>query len=349
MRNRSIVVSVSLLLGLGLAACVEDGPGTPEGAAGNATAGTAPVGGSTANGGSAAGVAGSTAGSVSGGAAGASGSANLGGGAGANMGGASGGSAGSAGSGGSAGTGGSAGSGGSGGGAAYNPCPTNGDACSIMPLGDSITDGCCGENTLSQGAAYRLELFRLSLTNNKKLTFVGSHSSGPNMVDNVAFPKKQEGHSGWTIADGAGRDGLQDQVAGWLKATPPHIITLMIGTNDIGTNNDLPNAAQRLGVLIDTIVQTTPNALLVVAQIVPTQSDNDNTKVKAFNAGIPAVVKARADAGKHVVLVDMYGAYTKNADYKTKYLANGLHPSDVGYGVMANVWWEAIGNLLPAK
>jgi hypothetical protein len=101
-----------------------------------------------------------------------------------------------------------------------------------MPLGDPITDGCCGENTTSMGGSYRVELFRLSLTHNKKLTFVGSHQSGPNTVDNVTFPKSQEGHSGWTIADGGGRSGLQTPIAGWLEATPPHIVTLMIGTNE---------------------------------------------------------------------------------------------------------------------
>ena len=53
--------------------------------------------------------------------------------------------------------------------------------------------------------------------------------------------------------------------------------------------------------------------------------------------------------GKHIVLVDMYDAFTKNPAFKTKLLANSLHPSDAGYSVMANVWWDAIGQLLPAK
>jgi lysophospholipase L1-like esterase len=339
MRSTSLVTAVSLFLGL--AACGVEAPTAPAAASAAGAAGASAGG--TTSGGSATATAGS-AGATSAGAAGASGG-TLAGSAGTSAG--SGGANG--GSGGSGGTAGAAGAAGAGGSAPYNPCPSNGDACRIMPLGDSITDGCCGENTLSQGASYRLELFRLSLTKSKKLTFVGSHSSGPNTVDNVAFPKKQEGHSGWTIADGGGRDGLQDEVAGWLKATPPDIVTLMIGTNDIGTNNDLPNAPQRLGVLLDTIVQSTPNALVVVAQIVPTQSDSDNAKVQAFNAGLPAIVQARAAAGEHVILVDMYGAYTKNADYKKAYLANGLHPSDAGYAVMGTVWWDAIGNLLPAK
>ena len=67
------------------------------------------------------------------------------------------------------------------------------------------------------------------------------------------------------------------------------------------------------------------------------------------NAALPAVVKTFTDAGKHVTLVDMYGAYTKNPSYKTALLANDLHPTDAGYAVLANTWWDAIGALLPAK
>jgi lysophospholipase L1-like esterase len=230
--------------------------------------------------------------------------------------------------------------------ATYEPCPTNGDACRIMPLGDSITDGCCGENAISMGGSYRVELFRLARVNHKKITFVGSHESGPATADGAPFPKAQEGHPGWTIADGGGRSGLQTPVAGWLAATPPHVVLLMIGTNDVDISYDLPNAPARLGTLLDTIFTKAPTALVVLAQIVPTQKDDENQRVRAFNAALPALVAARAAAGKHVTLVDMYGAFTKDAAFKTKLLANALHPSDAGYAAMAQVWWAAIGEVL---
>lgn len=230
--------------------------------------------------------------------------------------------------------------------AEYNPCPTNGDPCRIMPLGDSITDG-AGSST---GASYRLELFRLALKNNKKIVFVGSHTSGPDMVDNQPFPKYQEGHSGWTIDDGGGRSGLYPKIQGWLAtampSAPPHIVTLMIGTNDVDIQLDLPNAMNRLGLLVDRIIMNAPNALIVVAQIVPTTDDGENGRVQSYNGGIPALVKMRADAGKHVTMVDMYGAFTKNASYKTEYMNDKLHPKDPGYVVMANTWYDKIGGLL---
>lgn len=332
----------SLVVGLGfgvLGACSSDegDPAVP-GTAGSA--GQAQSGSSSGGQVSSAGSGGSSAGTPANGGSGGSTA-----GAGGSGGGATAGSGGLGGSGGSGGSAGSAGAAGSAGMPAYNPCPTNGDPCSVMPLGDSITDGAGS----SHGGSYRVELFRLSLMNNKKLTFVGSHESGPTMVDNVMFPKKQEGHSGWTIDDGGGRTGLYPKMQEWLTKTPPHIVTLMIGTNDVDISLDLANAPMRLGLLLDRIIQYAPNALIVVAQMVPTTDDTENQRVMTYNNAIPGLVKSRADAGKHVTMVDMYGGFTKNANYKTEYMTDKLHPKDAGYVAMANIWWASVGPFLPAK
>ena len=72
------------------------------------------------------------------------------------------GGAGTAGSGGTGGSGDAGGNGGAGGSAAYNPCPTNGDACRVMPLA-TPSPMAAAANALSMWADYRLELFQLSL------------------------------------------------------------------------------------------------------------------------------------------------------------------------------------------
>jgi lysophospholipase L1-like esterase len=345
--SRLLTLVSSLAFGLlgTLAACSDSespGPMSAAGSAGQPQAGTSGSASAGAAGSSGANTAGNTSGGSSGASAGGSGGAAGSTGAAGSAGAA--GSGGAAGGGGSGGSAGSAGSGGSGGQAPYNPCPTNGDPCRVLPLGDSITHLGGQED-----GAYRVDLFKLSLSNNKKLTFVGSHESGPQMVDGVSFPRHHEGHSGWTIADGGGRDGLYDQIQGWLMTTPPDIVALMIGTNDTDLQLDLPNAPMRLGLLLDRIAMYAPNALTVVAQIVPSTDDALNQRIQAYNAAIPALVKARADAGKHVIMVDMYTAFTTNPNYKTAYMGDKLHPKAEGLVVMANTWWAAIGALLPPK
>jgi len=167
------------------------------------------------------------------------------------------------------------------------------------------------------------------------------------MLDGLPFPRDNEGHSGWLI-DGTPSNSLYPNIVAWMRADTPHIITLMIGTNDVNRSVDLPNAPKRLGLLMDRITETDPKVLLVVAQIIPSLDDALNARIRTFNADIPALVQTRRAAGKHVIMVDMYGAFTKNSDFKTAYFPAGniLHPSVAGYVVMSDTWYAAIGTLL---
>jgi lysophospholipase L1-like esterase len=216
-----------------------------------------------------------------------------------------------------------------------------------MPLGDSITLG-----SHSSGGGYRVELFRQSLMASQKITFVGRQSNGPDTVTvngtATTFPKGHEGYSGDTIDtnQATNNNGISATVDAALTAGKPHIVLLMIGTNDVNKNIDLANAPKRLGNLLDQITTMAPNALLVVAKITPTKDDAGNSKVQTYNNAIPGVVQMRASAGKHIVMVDMYAAITANASYKTAWLDDNLHPNDAGYVVMGQTWYAGIKSYL---
>jgi lysophospholipase L1-like esterase len=250
-----------------------------------------------------------------------------------------GGSAGSGGMGGG-GRGGSTGTGGAGSGGtmAFNPCPAAGTACAIMPLGDSITEGCC---TAPMGG-YRIEMFHQALTNKKNITFVGTLSNGPNTVDNQTFPKRHEGHGGYTISQIA---GLADNA---ISSSRPHIVLLKIGTNDINGNMDVANAPNRLASLIDQITKDAPSALLVVSTIIPTTNDGTNQRVQTYNAAIKGKVDSAAAAGKHVIYIDNYTPFAQTANWKTALMADGLHPNSAGYVVLGQSFYKLISALLPA-
>jgi|GEM_PF-2863429 len=116
----------------------------------------------------------------------------------------------------------------------------------------------------------------------------------------------------------------------------------MIGTNDVSGNVDVAAAPARLGKLIDDITTRAPNALLVVATIIPIANDGTNPKVQTYNAALPALVSARTAAGKHVVLLDNYAAFTKDPSYRTKLMSDYLHPNDAGCVVLGRAMFEAI-------
>jgi lysophospholipase L1-like esterase len=285
------------------------------GAGGTPSAGTSGGAGVAGNAGGNAGSAGeSTAGNA--GAGGASAGASGAGGAAAGMSGSSG--AGGA----SAGT---AGSAGSGGGPAFQPCPMSG-ACIVLPFGDSITDG------FGTPGGYRMELFSLARDDDHEITYVGSLQNGPAMVDGVTFPSRHEGHSGWKI------NQLLDLVPSPGFNTIPHIVLLMIGTNDVIQNDNLGQAPARLETLLDEVIMTAPDALVVVAKITPMNSSD--AQIRAYNDAIPGIVAERVTAGKHLIIVDQYTGFPMNE------LADGIHPNPAGYTRMAGVWYTAIAPYL---
>jgi lysophospholipase L1-like esterase len=214
-----------------------------------------------------------------------------------------------------------------------------------MPLGDSITEG---YDSSPPGGGYRVELFRQTVTNSQLVTFVGSLMNGPDTVSGKTFPKSHEGHDGYTIDDGSGHSGIYPLVAQSLTNNRPNIVLLMIGTNDVNGNVDLANAPTRLGLLLDRITSTSPDALVVVAKIVPTMTDGTNTRVGTYNDAIPGLLAQRTAMGKHIVVIDMYSAFTSNTNYKTAWMADNLHPNDAGYVILGQTWYAAIRDLLPA-
>lgn len=321
-------------------------------ATGGGASGTGPSGGTAAGvasggtlGGSGAATAGSSAGNAAGAAGlvdGIAGSAGAGGNA-AAAGLAGTGRAGASGASGGAGRGGATGTAGTGGAAgAFDPCPANGDPCKILPLGDSITDG------FNIPGGYRIPLFRKALMAGKKLTFVGSSANGPQTVDGTAFPRNHEGHSGYTIdnAPAINRSGISPLTNAALTTHTPHVVLLMIGTNDVNNNNELATAPARLGALMDRILAARPQSLLVVSAIVPTRLPAVNIRVAAYNAAIAGLVSERAARGAHIVSIDAESAFEANANYSSQLLADDLHPNAAGYAVIADTWYTAIGSYL---
>ncbi len=210
----------------------------------------------------------------------------------------------------------------------YNPCPTNGSPCKILPFGDSITEGAKS----SDAAGYRSQLFKLIVAAKQKVTFTGSQASGPAQVSGQPFPRMHEGHSGWTISQ------ITALVPSPALDGKPNIVLLHIGTNDIGSRN--PAAmAMRLDALVEKIAQGAPDALIVLAQITTARTDNDIRD--AYNAMMPAMVQSHAAKGQHIIGVDQNKIPTGGLS------SDGVHPDDQGYAYMAGVWYAAIKDLLP--
>src|SRR5215208_7092891 len=97
-------------------------------------------------------------------------------------------------------------------------CPAGDGPIRIMPLGDSLTDG------FNVPGGYRIELWSRLAAEGLCIDFVGSLANGPSTLPD----RDHEGHSGWRI------DQVSDAVVPWLQRSRPHVVLLLIGTNDVG-------------------------------------------------------------------------------------------------------------------
>jgi hypothetical protein len=234
--------------------------------------------------------------------------------------------------GGGAGRGGASGGNSGGGASGYNPCPTNGDPCRILPVGDSITFG------INQEGSYRIELFHKALQAMQKITYTGTLQNGPQTVDNMPFPRRYEATSGITI------NGISTQITNNKTLNmPSDIIIVHIGTNDMYMNTSTANptdAPANLGKLLDKLIAGMPNALIVVAKIIPLQSGA--SAVTTYNNAIPGVVQTRVAAGAHIIVVDLNTGFPAG-----DISSDSVHPNSMGYAWMGDKLYDAIGALFP--
>jgi lysophospholipase L1-like esterase len=186
-----------------------------------------------------------------------------------------------------------------------------------MPLGNSITWGW----ESSDGNGYRLGLQELLSGNT--VQYIGSQRSG-NMTDNY-----NEGHPG----------ALIDEIATYANLSlweMPNIVLVMAGTNDMNTDLNVSTAPERLGSLIDEIVDVCSDTAVLVAQLIPSITSSTDARIKTFNAALPGIVASRTNAGKKVMEVNMDDYFGE------KDLQDDLHPSDEGYLKMAAAWYDGI-------
>jgi lysophospholipase L1-like esterase len=191
-----------------------------------------------------------------------------------------------------------------------------------MPIGDSLTDG------FNVPGSYRIDLWSRLAADGLCIDFVGSLSNGPTTLPD----KNHEGHSGWRI------DQIADAIGPWLTRGRPHVVLLLIGTNDVAQDYALDTAPGRLSALIDRILTALPESRLIVASIPRTSDTVLTRRVEAYNAGLAAVV---ASKGARVSYVDAFGAI-EASDLDP----DGIHLTRVAYVKLAAAWHSAIRALV---
>jgi len=226
----------------------------------------------------------------------------------------------------------------------------------IMPLGDSITagytDNPAWEHPFEFG--YRSGLHKRLEAAGHSFVFVGASpepfcgKSGDPTRGGSASPShdlrkwNQDGHrgyGGWKIPE------IRAKVARWIKEDRPDLILLMAGINGIGLNSP-----RQLDELLGTIFKTDPEVGMLLAQITPLATYNND--LHAFNHFIRNVlVSFYGERGFRIGTVDLYTPYLTDPDDPLSIdpgcFSNGKnHPTNAMYDQIAERWFQAIETFL---
>jgi serralysin len=203
----------------------------------------------------------------------------------------------------------------------------------IMPLGDSITAGTLGT------VGYREKLYRDLINSGFKVDFVGSQSAGS------GFDADHEGY-GWQTASFFNSQ-LNGPAGYLLNANPPDIILYHIGTNDLGRSN-VASYALAANETLRIIYEYDPDITVILAKIILTIDSDRNTRAHSYNLLLEEYAQYWSDNGYSIIVVDMENALIP-ALYPAGDLADMAHPTTTGYEKMADVWYEALDELLSAS
>ena len=195
-------------------------------------------------------------------------------------------------------------------------------------------------------AGYRGPLKKLFDDAKVPFQFVGSWTDNPGGMPLPREQQHHEGHSGYVIIGGtSGRAGIYDSRQEWLgpMGSEADAFLIVIGTNDVDLSYQLDTAADRLDALVtailDPVTGLQPKAKVILAQLPPINDAAEDARCVTYNKAVVATVAAHQAKSEAITTVDLHSAIT------TAELADKLHPSDVGYGKIAKVLFDAVQKL----
>lgn len=179
----------------------------------------------------------------------------------------------------------------------------------ILPLGDSITWGWHPDKREEGTNGYRAQmLHELTWAFYQSVDLVGTQHSG------LMFDNDNEGHVDATIGEvmAAMKKGLEMR---------PNIVLVHVGTTDLdrSDSNMWKNAPTQLGSLLDSVLETCPDAVVLVAKLVQARKQQTNDRIRSYNDAVPKIVEERERKGFKIRVVD-------HSVVGTDELADDLHP-----------------------
>ena len=211
--------------------------------------------------------------------------------------------------------------------------PSQPSSTRLMPLGDSITQAD------SQHDSYRRPLWLKLQSSGFDIDFVGSQTSHHRgLPPHRDFDMDHEGHWGWRA------DEVLDRVGEWADSELPDIVLVHLGTNDVLQSQSTRSTIDEIGQIIDRIRIANSDVTILLAQLIPVDNEGRNVAIRSLNDAILVLAESKHNESSSVRVVDQFFGFDPKLD-----TYDGLHPNPTGEEKMAQNWFSALEEILPAN
>lgn len=204
-------------------------------------------------------------------------------------------------------------------------------AIRVMLLGNSITQGYTD--------SYRRPLWLALQEAGMNIDFVGTMSQGYAGQEQYSdYDSDHEGHWGWFS------DEVLARIDDWATNSDPDIVLIHLGTNDIGSGQDIAQTGAEIERIIERLRVHNPRVHVLLATIIPVAHTATTKRIGDFNERLSALVMDLDSTRSRVVLVDQFAGFDANQD-----TYDGIHPNERGNQKMAAKWFAGLNLLLSGQ
>ncbi len=209
--------------------------------------------------------------------------------------------------------------------------PVKAKKTTIMPLGDSITEGSGGAFSV-----YRYPLMEKLLAAGYDVEYVGSKSTCP--VKNS--PLGELKHEGYGGRDVGALDGMFKEL---YQKNPADIILIHAGHNQFADKGPVPGMIQHTKSIITTARSINPKVIILLAQVIPSGKLPKYSYIPDLNKALKTLADELNTKEQPVIIVDQNEGF----NWETDTVGDKVHPNAKGAEKMAVKWFEALKKILP--
>lgn len=200
----------------------------------------------------------------------------------------------------------------------------------IMPLGDSITEGS------EDFSVYRYPLMEKLSAAAYAVEFVGTRTT-QGRPESPFGVLRHEGYSGRNI------EFIEGIFENSYRQNPADIILMHSGHNHSVEENPVEGMIRATRSVISKARAIRPGVTLLLSQVIPSGKLPKYSYHDAFNRSVACLVTELNTREQPVILVD----HREGFDWRTDTIADHVHPNAQGAEKMAEKWFQALKKVLP--